>query len=104
MQDLRRKQARRGEFTAVDASTLPLADTGEGQLAALEREELLTRLRGALETMEGRCREMFKLKLEGLGFPEIQRRLQAASINTVYTWDSRCRKLLLEQLAAGRKK
>ena len=34
MQDLRRKQSRRGEFTAIDASTLPLADTGEGQLAA----------------------------------------------------------------------
>ncbi len=103
MQDLRRKQSRRGEFTAIDASTLPLADTGEGQLAALEREELLSRLRAALETMEGRCREMFKLKLEGLSFPEIQRRMQAANINTVYTWDFRCRKLLLEQLAAGRK-
>ena len=103
MQDLRRKQARRGEFTAVDASTLPLADTGEGQLASLEREELLSRLRAALETMEGRCREMFKLKLEGLSFPEIQRKMHAANINTVYTWDFRCRKLLLERLTARRK-
>ena len=101
MQDLRRKQARRGEFTSVDASVLPLADGAEGQLAALEREELLARLRAALETMGGRCREMFRLKLEGRNFPEIQRLMEAANINTVYTWDFRCRKLLLEQLTAG---
>jgi len=102
MQDLRRKQARRGEFTALDASALPLADLGEGQLAMLEREELLSRLRAALETMEGRCREMFRYKLEGRNFPEIQRLMEAANINTVYTWDFRCRKLLLDQLTRRR--
>ena len=101
MQDLRRKQARRGEFTSVDAGVLPLADGAEGQLAALEREELLERLRAALETMDGRCRELFRHKLEGRNFPEIQRLMEAANINTVYTWDFRCRKLLLEQLTAG---
>ena len=100
MQDLRRKQARRGEFTSVDAAVLPLSDGAEGALAALEREELLARLRAALETMEGRCREMFRLKLAGRSFPEIQKLMQAASINTVYTWDLRCRKMLLEQLTA----
>jgi RNA polymerase sigma-70 factor (ECF subfamily) len=98
MHDMRRKQARRGEFTAVDSTALQLADAGEGQLAMLEREELLARMRAALETMEGRCREMFRYKLEGHNFPEIQRLMQAANINTVYTWDFRCRKLLLERL------
>ena len=101
MQDWRRKLARRGEFTAVDSAELQLADRGEGQLAMLEREELLTRLRAALAAMEGRCREMFRLKLEGRSFAEIQRLMEAANINTVYTWDFRCRKLLLEQLNAG---
>jgi RNA polymerase sigma-70 factor, ECF subfamily len=98
MQDFRRKQVRRGEFTAVDAARMQLTDGAEGQLAALEREELLARLRAALSTMEGRCREMFRLKLEGRTFPEIQKLMQAANINTVYTWDFRCRKQLLEQL------
>lgn len=102
MQDMRRKQVRRGEFTAVDATALQLADHGEGQLAALEREELLARMRAALEHMEGRCREMFRHKLAGRTFPEIQRLMEAANINTVYTWDFRCRKLLLEQLTRKR--
>ena len=103
MQDWRRKQARRGEFTAVDSTELQLAHGGEGQLAMLEREELLARLRAALETMESRCREMFRLKLEGRSFAEIQQQMAAATINTVYTWDFRCRKLLLERLNAGRR-
>jgi RNA polymerase sigma-70 factor, ECF subfamily len=98
MQDLRRKQSRRGEFTSLDASVLPLADGAEDQLAALEREELLARLRAALETMDGKCRELFRLKLEGRAFPQIQTLMNAASLNTVYTWDFRCRKLLLEQM------
>jgi len=102
MQDLRRKQARRGEFHSVDASALQLADCGEDQLAVLEREELLARLRGALATMDDRCRELFGHKLAGRNFPEIQQLMKAGSLNTVYTWDFRCRKLLLEQLRRTR--
>ena len=98
MQDLRRKQSRRGEFTAVDVTTMPLTDGAAGQLAMLERDELLHRLHAALAAMEDRCREMFRYKLDGRNFPEIQKLMQAASINTIYTWDLRCRKLLLEQL------
>jgi RNA polymerase sigma-70 factor (ECF subfamily) len=37
-----------------------------------------------------------RLKLQGKTFPEIQKIMQAAAINTVYTWDHRCRKHLLE--------
>ena len=39
-----------------------------------------------------RCRELFRLKLEGYTFPEIQKRLEVAALNTLYTWDFRCRK------------
>ena len=39
---------------------------------------------------------MFRLKLEGKSFAEIQAILGAGSINTVYAWDFRCRKQLLE--------
>ena len=39
-------------------------------------------------------REIFRLKLLGRSFSEIQKEMGAASINTVYTWDARCRKHL----------
>ena len=41
---------------------------------------------------------MIRLKLQGNRFSEIQRILGAGSINTVYTWDFRCRKELLDQM------
>ena len=41
-------------------------------------------------------RRLFRYKLEGLSFPEIQRRMKASSLNTVYTWDHRCRERLRE--------
>ena len=73
----------------------------------LERKELLAKLLGGIAKMGERCRELFRLKLQGRSFPEIQGLLGAGSLNTVYTWDHRCRKQLLETLggswsAAGR--
>ena len=37
-------------------------------------------------------------ELAGLNFPAIAARMGAASINTVYTWDSRCRQQLIEKI------
>ena len=48
--------------------------------------------------LEGRCREVFRLKLQGKSFGEIQEILGAKSVNTVYTWDFRCRQQLLKLL------
>jgi len=45
-----------------------------------------------------RCREILRLKMDGIGFEEIRRRLGAASVNTVYVWDLRCRRQLIERL------
>jgi RNA polymerase sigma-70 factor (ECF subfamily) len=56
---LRRKAARRGEYTQVSVTDIPLP---------------------------------------GKTFPEIQKIMGAAAINTVYTWDHRCRKNLLDLL------
>jgi RNA polymerase sigma-70 factor (ECF subfamily) len=38
--------------------------------------------------------------LDGKGFAEIQAILGAASLNTVYTWDLRCRKQLMELMGS----
>ena len=59
---------------------------------------MLERLTAALAKLEGRCRELFRLKMQGKGFAEIQQILGVKSINTIYTWDFRCRKQLLERL------
>jgi RNA polymerase sigma-70 factor (ECF subfamily) len=96
MNDYRRKAQRRGEFNPVPVEDAGLADGSANPYEAYRRRELQERLNAALEKLEGRCREIFRLKLAGRSFAEIQKELGAASVNTVYTWDFRCRKSLLE--------
>ena len=104
----RRKAARRGEYDAVDVEAFPPASDAPDPAAVLERKELLTRLMGGIARLGERCRELFRLKLQGRTFAEIQTQMGATALNTVYTWDHRCRKQLLEALggrweaAAGR--
>ncbi|HWQ08519.1 MAG TPA: hypothetical protein VN436_05415, partial [Holophaga sp.] len=62
------------------------------------RKELLERLLAGISRMGERCRELFRHKLQGRSFAEIRERMGAESLNTVYTWDFRCRKQLLERL------
>jgi RNA polymerase sigma-70 factor (ECF subfamily) len=94
----RRKSVRRGEHTQVPVDDLPLASAEAGPLDLAEIHERTDRLQAALAQLGDRCRELFRLKLEGFSFPEIQKHMDASSINTLYTWDFRCRKQLLEQL------
>ena len=93
---LRRKAARRGEYSQVSVTDIPLPDLGDNPLGALERKEMLGRLNRAVAQLGERCRELIRLKLRGKSFPEIQKIMGAGSLNTVYTWDHRCRKNLLE--------
>ena len=98
---LRRKAHRRGEDTQVQVEDVPVAGVELDPAASLEKKEMLERLTAALAKLEGRCRELFRLKLQGKGFAEIQQILGVKSINTVYTWDFRCRKQLLERLGGA---
>jgi RNA polymerase sigma-70 factor, ECF subfamily len=97
----RRKSERRGEKTAVPPEDLQLAAPGQSPEAWAERQETLQRLTSAIARTGTRCREIFRLKLLGRSFTEIQEQLGAASVNTVYTWDARCRQRLME-LMGGR--
>ena len=94
----RRKTVRRGEHTQVSVDDLPLASLGADPFEQAARRERLDHLEAALKELGDRCRDLFRLKLMGLTFPEIQKRLDVATINTLYTWDFRCRKQLLEKL------
>jgi RNA polymerase sigma-70 factor (ECF subfamily) len=95
---LRRKTVRHGEYSNVSVDDFPLPDPTPSPAALAERKEALDRLSAALSRLGERCRELFRLKLEGHNFGEIRRRMGAGSINTVYTWDSRCRQQLTEQM------
>jgi RNA polymerase sigma-70 factor (ECF subfamily) len=93
---LRRKAVRHGEYTQVSVTDIPLPDLDSNPADALERKEMLERLTSAIGQLGERCRELIRLKLHGKSFPEIQEIMGVAAINTVYTWDHRCRKNLLE--------
>ena len=99
---LRRKTVRRGEYTSISVEDTPLPDGAPDPAQEFERNQLRARLIEAIGEMEVRCREMFRMKLEGKSFEEIRQALDVQSINTIYTWDFRCRKKLLERLGGSR--
>ncbi len=96
-----RKADRHGEFTQVPVEEVPLADGHESPEMRAGRREIAERLAVAVAKIGPRCKELLRLKMEGRTFPEIQKVLGAKSINTVYTWDFRCRKHLLELMGGS---
>ncbi len=94
----RRKARRRGEFTQVSADEIQMPDGRTDALTAMEQREAREHLIAAISKMGERCRKMLALKLEGKSFAEIQAVLGVSSINTVYTWDFRCRQQLMESM------
>ncbi len=89
---------RRGEGTAIPVEDLPLAASDPDPAEQAQQKEQVARLKAALLTLGERCRDLMRYKLEGKSFPEIQRIFGVPSINTIYTWDLRCRKQLLEAM------
>jgi RNA polymerase sigma-70 factor (ECF subfamily) len=98
---MRRKSVRRGEPGQLSVDELPLADDAPDAEVLAGRREMAERLALALPKLGDRCREIFRLKLESRSFPEIQKILGASNINTVYTWEARCRKRLLELMGGS---
>lgn len=101
MMSLRRRAARRGEGSQVSVDDLPLSDPAVNIAGDLERRELLERLERALAQVGDRCREMFRMKLDGKSFEEIRASMGVKSLNTIYTWDFRCRKRMQELMGVG---
>src|SRR6516225_8336587 len=93
---LRRKAARRGESRQVSIEDIPLPDLDASPSDYFERKELAEGLTRAISQLGERCRQLLRLKLQGKTFPEIQKIMGVEAINTIYTWDHRCRKRLLE--------
>ena len=95
MLDAHRKALRRGEYNQASVEDLPLVDPADDPAMQLDQKQRVDRLMAALAKLGERCRELFKWKLEGKSFPEIQKLMGQSSVNTIYTWDLRCRKQLL---------
>lgn len=95
MLDAHRKSFRRGEYNQESVDELSLADPGDDPVTQLDQKQRVDKLLAAIAQLGERCRELFKWKLEGKSFPEIQKLMNQTSINTIYTWDLRCRKQLL---------
>ena len=98
MLDAHRKSLRRGEYNQESVDELPLANPGDDPATLLDQKQRVDRLLAAVAQLGDRCRDLLTLKLEGHSFPEIQTRMGQHSINTIYTWDLRCRKQLLSLL------
>jgi RNA polymerase sigma-70 factor, ECF subfamily len=92
----RRKTFRRGEHAQVSVDDIQVRDPQADPERTASQRIMVDNLRKALGKLGDRCRELMKYKLQGKTFPEIQKLMSANSINTVYTWDLRCRKSLLE--------
>lgn len=101
MLDAHRKAFRRGEYNQESVEELPLADPADDPATQLDQQQRVARLLSAITQLGDRCRELFKWKLEGHSFPEIQKLMGQASINTIYTWDLRCRKQLLSLMGGS---
>ena len=68
---------RRGEYTQVSITDIPLPDLHSNPADDLERKEMLERLTAAMGQLGDRCRDLIRLKLQGKSFPEIQKILGA---------------------------
>ncbi|MDP1769911.1 MAG: sigma-70 family RNA polymerase sigma factor [Nitrospirota bacterium] len=101
MLDVHRKSLRRGEYNAESIDDIPIADSRDDPATQLDQKQRVDRLLAAMVQLGERCRELFKWKLEGNSFPEIQKLMGQNSINTIYTWDLRCRKQLLTLLGGS---
>jgi RNA polymerase sigma-70 factor (ECF subfamily) len=99
----RRKSARRGESSQVSVDDLPLASREADPFQQAAKREQLEQLEAAMRSLGERCKSLFRLKLEGLAFPEIQKRMKVDSLNTLYTWDFRCRKQVIDFLKEKQK-
>jgi RNA polymerase sigma-70 factor (ECF subfamily) len=101
MLDAHRKSLRRGEYNLESVDDRPVVDSRRDPGEELEQKQTVERLLAAIARLGERCRELFTWKLEGRSFPEIQKLMGQSSINTIYTWDLRCRKQLLSLMGGS---
>ena len=101
MLDAHRKALRRGEYNQESVDALDVAASGGTPETQLDQKQRVERLLDAMAQLGERCRDLFRWKMEGKSFPEIQALMGQTSVNTIYTWDLRCRKQLLSLMGGS---
>lgn len=101
MIDARRKSTRRGENDPVMIDDDFAGAAEANPESVVGRQQMLERLTHAMTRLGERCQTLFRWKLLGKTFPEIQKLMRQKSINTIYTWDRRCRQRLLELMGGS---
>jgi RNA polymerase sigma-70 factor (ECF subfamily) len=96
---IRRRYVRAPHLSVDD---MPLAHPGENPETAAIRGEQLEALGRALGKLGEPCRTFVRLRLQGLTLEEIKDAAKAESMNTVYTWNARCPKRVIQLLAGGK--
>ena len=99
--DFHRKSLRRGEYNQDPIEDLPMADPGGDPSIEVERKQMTERLNAAKNQLDPRCRDLFRWRLQGKTFVDIQPLMGQNSINMIYTQDFRCRKQLLELMGGS---
>src|SRR4026208_2066289 len=72
MLDAHRRALRRGEYNRESVAHPSLAPPAASPETQLDQRQRVERLMAALAQLGVRCRELFRWKLEGKGFPQIQ--------------------------------
>ena len=98
----RRKARRHGEYSQASVDEIHVSDGRADALSAIEQQETREQLIQAVAALGERCRKLLALKLAGKSFGEIQKVFGVSSINTIYTWDFRCRQQLMESMGKSR--
>jgi RNA polymerase sigma-70 factor, ECF subfamily len=105
MSAYRTKTIRRREHLAIPMDDVADLVESDSTLSRpdeqLQLRELSRRLALAIRQLGDRCRRIFAMKLQGHSFAAIQDAIGADSINSVYTWDARCRRRLLELMGGS---
>jgi len=93
------RKAKRAPVLSVDGPNPPPEPSAEEDVEdSVQRRMMIEGLLQGVGKLSERCRRLMKLRLEGRDFEEIRQMMSVESINTVYTWDNRCRKSLRETL------
>jgi RNA polymerase sigma-70 factor (ECF subfamily) len=101
MKRLLQAQYRTGKIEMVAVESATLGDDSPDPEQQARFRQLQAKIMLGIEKLGGRCRSLFLLKLDGYGFEEIRQKMGANSIDTVYTWDFRCKRDLAKLLDLG---
>jgi RNA polymerase sigma-70 factor (ECF subfamily) len=93
---------RERNFLSTDDLANTLIDKGPKQDEALDSKRFQERIYACIDKLGEKCRKLLLLKINGYTFEEIRRHFRIDRINTIYTWDFRCRKALRDLLGRDR--